>query len=109
MERKDLSIRLGEASHLVVGQLQEIQHGLDGEEQISGDDRILLLFERTYLQGLVDMAVHLRRDESISDLALLITKERLDCLTGRIETGVLHVHTIGFDVESGQEGEQTNG
>ena len=98
--------RIEEARRYVVEQLLEVKHTLDGEEESPrGDERTKLLFERTYLQGLVDMAVHLGDEgTSIAALARVVTRERIGYSTGQIETGILHVHLIGLDFGNRTQG-----
>lgn len=96
-EKCGLHQRVEDARRYSVEQFLQVQHILDGEDRVNGDERTRLLFERTYLQGLLDMAVHLGEgDKSITDLAKVVAQERLGYLTGKTETGILHVRPVGF-------------
>ena len=96
-EECELHRRVEDARRYSVEHLLLVQHTLDGEASVNGDEHTKLLFERTYLQGMVDMAVHLGdRDRSITDLAIVVAQERLGYLTGKTETGILHVRSVGF-------------
>lgn len=90
--------RTEEAGAFVAGLYLGVTHELDGDEAPSGNDRTFMLFDRAYLQGLVDMAVHLRRGGSITELAKVIDREMRGYRTGEIETGVLHLRGVGLDL-----------
>ncbi len=97
--RNETEGSIEEARSFVAGRYLGITHELEGDGAPTGDERTFLLFERTYLEGLVGMAAHLKRGGSIVDLAKMIDKEIRGIRSGRIETGVLHTRPVGLDPE----------